>query len=83
MSGYKEILECHIDGITYRIPRRKFKKGHWGFYMMSGGDVHGRKSRIQVLVEDMAERAPADAARARERNRAGKRAKRALGLRVR
>jgi hypothetical protein len=79
-----ELLEVNIDGITYRIPRRKFKSGRGsGFYMLAGAQVHGRKSVVQVLVKDVPDRSPAEAARAKERNQAKKRARKAFGLRTR
>jgi hypothetical protein len=51
-----EKLEVHIDGVTYRLPRRRSKKsGQWGFLLSAGAIVHGRPSWVQVLVIDRVE----------------------------
>lgn len=50
-----EKLDIHIDGITYYVPRRRFKSGKMGFLLSAGQSVHGRMSWVQVIVRDTPE----------------------------
>jgi hypothetical protein len=68
----REKLEVKIDHITFRVSRRQFKKSkRWGFYLRTGGEVHGRRSWIQILVMETND-TPEERARKLEKNRARK-----------
>lgn len=73
-----EVLEVHVDGVTYRLPRQKLRSGRWGFYLTAGADIHGRRTWLQVIAMDVKELGPIEQARKMAKNRARKKAKKEL-----
>lgn len=67
-----EYITVNVDGITYRVRRRRMKSGRMGYFLSTGGHVHGRMSFVQVLIMDTVELSEEDRLAKRARNRTRK-----------
>lgn len=64
-----ERLEVKVDGITYKVPRRKFKSGNVGFFVAGGAIILGRQSWVQIMVIDRPPMSAEDRIKKRKKNR--------------